>query len=41
MQEPGGDAAAMRLAILSMVLGLLGLVLSELLVRRVHRLLGR
>jgi molybdate transport system permease protein len=41
MQEPGGDAAAMRLAILSMVLGLLGLVLAELLARRVHRLLGR
>lgn len=41
IQEPGGDAAAMRLAVLSIVLGLLGLVLAELLARRVHRLLGR
>ena len=41
MQEPGGDAAAMRLAVLSIVLGLLGLVLAELLARRVYRLLGR
>src|SRR5579863_1000661 len=41
IQEPGGEAAAMRLAVLSMVLGLLGLVLAELLARRVHRLLGR
>jgi molybdate transport system permease protein len=41
LQEPGGEAAAMRLAILSIVLGLLGLVLAELLARRVYRLLGR
>jgi molybdate transport system permease protein len=41
LQEPGGEAAAMRLAVLSIVLGLLGLVLAELLARRVHRLLGR
>jgi molybdate transport system permease protein len=41
IQEPGGDAAAMRLAVLSIVLGLLGLVLAELLARRVCRLLGR
>jgi molybdate transport system permease protein len=41
IQEPGGEAAAMRLAVLSIALGLLGLVLAELLARRVHRLLGR
>jgi molybdate transport system permease protein len=41
LQEPGGEAAAMRLAVLSIVLGLVGLVLAELLARRVYRLLGR
>jgi molybdate transport system permease protein len=41
IQEPGGEAAAMRLAVLSIALGLLGLVLAELLARRVYRLLGR
>ena len=41
IQEPGGEAAAMRLAVLSIILGLLGLVLAELLARRVYRLLGR
>lgn len=41
IQEPGGEAAAMRLAVLAIVLGLFGLVLAELLARRVYRLLGR
>ncbi|MFZ0549676.1 MAG: hypothetical protein WAM21_02590, partial [Steroidobacteraceae bacterium] len=41
IQEPGGEAAAMRLAVLSIALGLLGLVLAELCARRVYRLLGR
>lgn len=41
IQEPGGEAAAMRLAVLSIALGLLGLILAELLARRVYRLLGR
>lgn len=41
IQEPGGEAAALRLAVLSLLLGLLGLVLAELLARRVYRLLGR
>jgi len=41
MQSPSGDALALRLALLSFALGLLGLLASELLVRRVRRLLGR
>jgi len=41
IQEPGGEAAALRLAVLSIALGLIGLVLAELLARRVYRLLGR
>ena len=41
IQSPGGDAVAMRLAILSVVLGLLGLLAAELLARRVRRFLGR
>jgi len=41
MQSPGGDALALRLAVLSFALGLLGLLASELLVRRVRRYLGR
>ena len=41
IQQPGGEAAAMRLAVLSIALGLFGLVLAELLARRVHRLMGR
>jgi molybdate transport system permease protein len=41
MQSPDGDALALRLALLSFVLGLVGLVAAELLVRRVRRLLGR
>ena len=40
MQSPSGDALALRLAVLSFALGLLGLLASELLVRRVRRLLG-
>jgi molybdate transport system permease protein len=41
MQSPDGDRLALRLAVLSFVLGLLGLLAAELLVRRVRRLLGR
>jgi molybdate transport system permease protein len=41
MQSPGGDALALRLALLSIALGLLGLLASELLVRRVRHFLGR
>jgi molybdate transport system permease protein len=41
MQSPGGDALALRLAVLSFALGLLGLLAAELLVRRVRRYLGR
>ena len=41
MQSPSGDPLALRLAILSFVLGLAGLLGAELLVRRVRRLLGR
>ena len=40
MQSPGGDALALRLALLSFALGLLGLLAAELLVRRVRRYLG-
>lgn len=41
MQSPEGDPLALRLAILSFLLGLAGLLGAELLVRRVRRLLGR
>jgi molybdate transport system permease protein len=41
MQSPVGDPLALRLAILSFVLGLAGLLGAEILVRRVRRLLGR
>jgi molybdate transport system permease protein len=41
MQAPGGEALALRLALLSFALGLLGLLASELLVRRVRHYLGR
>jgi molybdate transport system permease protein len=41
IQTPNGDAIALRLAILSFVLGLTGLILSELLARGVRRRLGR
>ena len=40
MQAPNGEALALRLAVLSFVLGFLGLLASELLVRRVRRLVG-
>ena len=41
LQQPGGEHAAARLACLSLVLGLGGLLLSEWLARRLRRLLGR
>jgi len=41
LQTPDGDAAAARLAGISVVLGVCGLLLSEWLARRVRRLLGR
>jgi molybdate transport system permease protein len=41
LQTPGGDGAAARLACISLVLGLGGLLLSEWFARRVRRLLGR
>jgi len=40
MQSPSGDALALRLAVISFVLGFLGLLASELLVRRVRRFIG-
>jgi len=41
LQEPGGEVAATRLAVLSVVLGLGGLLVSEWFARRVRRMLGR
>lgn len=41
LQTPGGDAAAGRLAALSLSLGLAGLLLSEWFARRVRFMLGR
>ena len=41
IQSPNGDAIALRLAVLSFVLGLTGLILSELLARGLRRRLGR
>jgi molybdate transport system permease protein len=41
LQTPGGDALAARLAGMSFVLGLLGLLAAELIARRVQRMLGR
>ena len=41
LQTPGGDTAAARLASISVVLGLSGLLLSECFARRVRRMLGR
>jgi len=41
LQSPNGEHAAARLAALSLLLGLGGLLLSEYLARRVRRLLGR
>ena len=40
VQSPSGDAAAARLAAVSVVLALAGLVASELLARRVRRVMG-
>jgi molybdate transport system permease protein len=41
LQTPGGDGAAARLALISGVLGLGGLLISEWFARRVRRMLGR
>jgi molybdate transport system permease protein len=41
MQSPDGDAMALRLAGLSFLLGLIGLLAAEFLVRRVRRFVGR
>lgn len=41
IQSPTGDAVAMRLAAISVILGLLGLLAAELIARHVRRLLGR
>lgn len=41
LQTPGGDAAAARLATLSLLLGVCGLLLAELLARALRRRLGR
>jgi molybdate transport system permease protein len=41
LQTPGGDALAARLAAISFSLGLAGLLVAELLARRVRRMLGR
>lgn len=41
LQTPDGDAAALRLASLSFSLAIAGLVASELLARRVRRMIGR
>ena len=40
-QTPGGEATAARLALVSFSLALGGLLLAELVARRMHRLLGR
>ena len=41
LQSPGGDAAAARLAAISITLGLGGLLVAEWFARRVRRMLGR
>ena len=41
LQTPGGDAEAARLALVSVLLGVAGLLLSEWFARRVRRMLGR
>jgi molybdate transport system permease protein len=41
IQSPGGDEQALRLALMSFVLGVLGLLLAEALARRARRLVGR
>lgn len=40
-QTPGGEAMAARLALISFVLAMAGLLLSEVIARRMHLLLGR
>jgi molybdate transport system permease protein len=40
LQMPGGDSAAARLALISCVLGLAGLIVSEWFARRMRRMLG-
>lgn len=40
LQQPGGDALAMRLAVLSIVLAIIAIAASELLARRMRRQLG-
>ena len=41
IQSPSGDAVATRLAVISIIFGLLGLLVAELLARRMRRYLGR
>ena len=41
IQSPSGDEQALRLAVMSFVLGLIGLLLAELLARRARKLVGR
>ncbi len=41
LQNPGGEAQAARLSLVSMALAMAGLVLSELLARRLNRAIGR
>jgi molybdate transport system permease protein len=41
IQSPGGDDQALRLALLSFALGLIGLLVAELLARRARQLVGR
>jgi molybdate transport system permease protein len=41
IQSPGGETLATRLAVLSFVLGLAGLLIAELFARRMRRRLGR
>jgi molybdate transport system permease protein len=40
-QTPGGEAVAARLAFVSFTLAVVGLLLAEVIARRMHRLLGR
>ena len=41
LQSPGGEAKAAELSLVSLTLALIGLLLSEWLGRRLHRMLGR
>jgi molybdate transport system permease protein len=41
IQSPGGDDPALRLAVMSFVLGLIGLLLAEMFSRRARRWIGR